>query len=119
MGILDPRMMYRAGFARGHKGRNTEVEARLARQERLVNFAYEVVGNVAGNSGSTAPVFSFKSVRFVLSVDTTPEASDAIFSSAVVSILSTFLAIVLNNSFAPGKLGVVISAILTSSKHVR
>ena len=47
MGILDPRMMYRAGFARGHKGRNTEVEARLARQERLVNFAYEVVGNVA------------------------------------------------------------------------
>ena len=47
MGVLDPNAFYRAGFARGTKGRNPEVEERIARQQRMVNFAYEVVGNVA------------------------------------------------------------------------
>ena len=47
MGVIDPNAMYRAGFARGTKGRNPEVERRVARQEKLINFAYETVGNVA------------------------------------------------------------------------
>ncbi len=45
--VIDPNAMYRAGFARGHKGRNPQVERQVARQERLINFAYETIGKVA------------------------------------------------------------------------
>mgnify|MGYP003137849955 CR=1 FL=1 len=43
---VNQNAMYRAGFARGTKGRNVKVEKQLARQERLVNFGYDVVGMV-------------------------------------------------------------------------
>ena len=47
MAVVDANAMYRAGLARGSEGRNPKVEERLKRQERLVDFAYGVVGTVA------------------------------------------------------------------------
>jgi len=47
MGVIDPNVMYRAGLARGHKGRNIKVERQIRRRERLINFAYETIGKVA------------------------------------------------------------------------
>ena len=47
---IDPYIFYRAGFARQSTGRNTEVEARIARQERIVDFAYDILGTVAVDS---------------------------------------------------------------------
>jgi len=44
---IDPNAMYRAGFARGTTGRNPQVERQVARQEKLINFAYETIGQVA------------------------------------------------------------------------
>ncbi len=44
---IDPNAMYRAGFARGTTGRNPQVERQVARQEKLINLAYETIGKVA------------------------------------------------------------------------
>ena len=44
---IDPNAMYRAGFARGTTGRNPQVERQVARQEKLINFAYDAIGKVA------------------------------------------------------------------------
>ena len=47
---IDQNAMYRAGLARGTTGRNPQVERQIARKERLVNIAYDVVGTVANEA---------------------------------------------------------------------
>ena len=47
---IDQNAMYRAGLARGTTGRNPQVERQIARRERLVNIAYDVVGTVANEA---------------------------------------------------------------------
>jgi len=47
MAVVDQNAMFRAGLARGTTGRNPQVERQLAREERLINFGYDIVGGVA------------------------------------------------------------------------
>jgi len=47
MAVVDQNAMFRAGLARGTTGRNPQVERQLAREERLINFGYDIVGSVA------------------------------------------------------------------------
>ena len=47
MAVVDQNAMFRAGLARGTTGRNPKVERQLAREERLINFGYDIIGSVA------------------------------------------------------------------------
>jgi len=47
MAIVDQNAMFRAGLARGTTGTNPQVERQLAREERLINFGYDIIGIVA------------------------------------------------------------------------